>query len=77
VATNAHALARYAGLCQEAGIVPIVEPEVLMEGEHTIERSEEVTRKVLLAVFADLELGPDTAPAVARAPVPAMALPPA
>ena len=36
--TNAHALARYAALCQEAGIVPIVEPEVLMDGDHTIER---------------------------------------
>ncbi len=36
---NAHALARYAALCQEAGIVPIVEPEVLMDGDHTIERS--------------------------------------
>ena len=40
---NAHALARYAALCQEAGIVPIVEPEVLMDGDHTIERCEEVT----------------------------------
>src|SRR6266496_2575938 len=41
--TNAHALARYAALCQEAGLVPIVEPEVLQDGEHTIERSFEVT----------------------------------
>jgi len=40
---NAHGLARYAALCQEAGIVPIVEPEVLMDGSHTIERSYEVT----------------------------------
>src|SRR6478736_2333528 len=43
--TNAHALARYAALCQEAGIVPIVEPEVLMDGDHTIERSFEVTSR--------------------------------
>jgi fructose-bisphosphate aldolase class I len=41
--TNAHALARYAALCQEAGVVPIVEPEVLMDGDHTIERCYEVT----------------------------------
>ena len=40
---NAHALARYAALCQEANIVPIVEPEVLMDGAHTLERCEEVT----------------------------------
>ena len=51
---NAHALARYAGLCQEAGIVPIVEPEVLMDGEHTIDRSEEATTAVLRAVFGQL-----------------------
>jgi len=51
---NAHALARYAALCQEAGIVPIVEPEVLMDGEHTIDRSEEVTAAVLRTVFARL-----------------------
>jgi fructose-bisphosphate aldolase class I len=48
---NAHALARYAALCQEAGIVPIVEPEVLMDGTHTIERAEDVTTAVLRAVF--------------------------
>ena len=48
---NAHALARYAALCQEAGIVPIVEPEVLMDGDHTIERCEEVTDATLRAVF--------------------------
>jgi fructose-bisphosphate aldolase class I len=48
---NAHALARYAALCQEAGMVPIVEPEVLMDGEHTIDRSEEVTTEVLRTVF--------------------------
>jgi fructose-bisphosphate aldolase, class I len=49
--TNAHALARYAALCQEQGLVPIVEPEVLMDGTHTIERCEEVTGNVLHAVF--------------------------
>jgi fructose-bisphosphate aldolase class I len=54
LAANAHALARYAALCQEAGIVPIVEPEVLMDGEHTIGRSEEVSGEVLQAVFAEL-----------------------
>jgi fructose-bisphosphate aldolase, class I len=51
VEANTHALARYAALCQEAGIVPIVEPEVLMDGEHTIDRSEEVTAAVLRTVF--------------------------
>jgi fructose-bisphosphate aldolase class I len=51
---NAHALARYAALCQEAQIVPIVEPEVLMDGDHTIERSEQVTGEVLAAVFGEL-----------------------
>ena len=48
---NAHALARYAALCQEQQLVPIVEPEVLMDGAHTIERCEEVTGAVLHAVF--------------------------
>jgi fructose-bisphosphate aldolase class I len=48
---NAHALARYAALCQEAGIVPIVEPEVLMEGTHTIQRSYEVTSAALESLF--------------------------
>jgi fructose-bisphosphate aldolase class I len=51
---NSHALARYAALCQEAGIVPIVEPEVLMDGEHTMERCEEITAAALRRVFADL-----------------------
>jgi fructose-bisphosphate aldolase class I len=51
---NAHALARYSSLCQEAGIVPIVEPEVLMDGDHTIDRSEEVAAAVLRAVFDHL-----------------------
>ncbi len=54
VAVNAHALARYAALCQEAGIVPIVEPEVLMDGDHTIDRAEEVTASTLRVVFAEL-----------------------
>lgn len=51
---NAHALARYAALCQEAGLAPIVEPEVLMDGAHTIERCEEVTTETLRLVFAEL-----------------------
>ena len=51
---NAHALARYASLCQENGIVPIVEPEILMEGEHTIEESFIVTEEVLHATFNEL-----------------------
>ncbi len=54
VAANAEGLARYAALCQEAGIVPIVEPEVLMDGAHGIERCEEVTNFVLERVFAHL-----------------------
>src|SRR6185503_636301 len=52
--TNAHALARYAALCQEAGIVPIVEPEVLQDGTHTIEESAVATGRVLQAVFTEL-----------------------
>jgi fructose-bisphosphate aldolase, class I len=51
---NAHALARYAALCQEAGLVPIVEPEVLQDGEHTIEESAKATGRVLLAVYQEL-----------------------
>jgi fructose-bisphosphate aldolase class I len=51
VSANAHALARYAALCQEQRLVPIVEPEVLMDGAHTIERCDEVTGAVLHAVF--------------------------
>lgn len=54
IMTNAHALARYAALCQEADIVPIVEPEVLMDGAHSLERCEEVTDRVLKRVFASL-----------------------
>ena len=51
---NAHGLARYAALCQEAGIVPIVEPEVLMDGAHDIDRCEAVTSQMLEYVFAEL-----------------------
>ncbi len=51
---NAHALARYAALCQEAGLVPIVEPEVLMDGDHDIARCEVVTARTLRAVFDEL-----------------------
>ena len=54
IIANAHALARYTALCQEAGLVPIVEPEVLMEGDHTIERCYEVTEEVLHTVFEQL-----------------------
>ena len=54
VHTSAHELAHYAALCQEAGIVPIVEPEVLINGDHSIERSEEVMVQVLNTVFAEL-----------------------
>jgi fructose-bisphosphate aldolase class I len=54
VAANAHALARYAALCQENGIVPIVEPEILMDGSHTIEDSYVVTEEVLHSVFYEL-----------------------
>jgi fructose-bisphosphate aldolase class I len=51
---NAHALARYAALCQEAGLVPIVEPEVLMDGDHTLERCRDVTEATLHVVFDQL-----------------------
>jgi fructose-bisphosphate aldolase class I len=54
IEANAHALARYAALCQENEIVPIVEPEVLMDGAHSIERCEEVTNATLQAVFGQL-----------------------
>jgi fructose-bisphosphate aldolase, class I len=52
--TNAHALARYAALCQEAGLVPIVEPEVLQDGTHSIEESAKATGRVLQAVYTEL-----------------------
>ena len=54
IEANAHALARYATLCQEVGLVPVVEPEVLMEGGHTLERCGEVTEDVLRTVFNQL-----------------------
>jgi len=54
IETNAHALARYATLCQEGGLVPIVEPEVLMDGNHTIDRCDEVTTETLKVVFWEL-----------------------
>jgi fructose-bisphosphate aldolase class I len=56
IQTNAQALARYAAICQEGGIVPIVEPEVLMDGDHSIERCEEVTERALRALFEQLAL---------------------
>jgi fructose-bisphosphate aldolase class I len=54
IKANAHALARYAGLCQLHNIVPIVEPEVLMDGDHDLDRCDEVTRATLKAVFDEL-----------------------
>jgi fructose-bisphosphate aldolase, class I len=56
IAANAHALGRYAAVCQVAGLVPIVEPEVLMDGDHTIERCEEVTEWTFNAVYEALYL---------------------
>jgi fructose-bisphosphate aldolase class I len=56
IEANAHGLARYAALCQEAGIVPIVEPEVLMDGAHTIERCQQVTEETLVEVFRQLHV---------------------
>ena len=54
IQANAHALARYAALCQEAGLVPIIEPEVLMDGAHTPARCQDVTEAVLRSVFEQL-----------------------
>ncbi len=54
IGANVQALARYAALCQEAGLVPVVEPEVLMDGDHSLERCLEVTEKVLRDVFCEL-----------------------
>ncbi|MFS8064861.1 MAG: class I fructose-bisphosphate aldolase [Byssovorax sp.] len=54
IEANAHALARYAVLCQEASVVPIVEPEVLMSGDHSLDRCGEVTEQILRAVFGQL-----------------------
>ena len=56
ITANAHALARYAALCQEAGLVPIVEPEVLMTGEHTLQHCAEVSMQVLHEVFEQLHV---------------------
>ena len=56
IEANAHALARYAALCQEAGFVPIVEPEVIMDGDHPLEQCFEVTEEVLRTVFKQLYL---------------------
>ena len=56
IEANAHALARYAALCQESEIVPIVEPEVLMDGSHSIQKCYDVTKKTLLKVFDNLLL---------------------
>lgn len=54
IESNAHALARYAALCQEAGLVPVVEPEVIMDGGHTLQQCREVTDEVLRTVFSQL-----------------------
>src|ERR1035438_5316820 len=54
IEANAHALARYSALCQETGLVPVVEPEVLMDGDHTLERCRAVTEEVLRTVFNQL-----------------------
>ena len=54
IEANAQALSRYAALCQEAGLVPVVEPEVLMDGEHTLDRCCKVTEEVLRTVFSQL-----------------------
>jgi fructose-bisphosphate aldolase class I len=54
IEANAHALARYAALCQEAGLVPIIEPEVLMDGDHSLQKCFEVTAQVLKTVFNQL-----------------------
>src|ERR1700749_1514045 len=56
ISVNAHALARYAALCQPAQIVPIVEPEVLMDGDHDIDRCYDVTQRVLNKVFQELRI---------------------
>ncbi|TAM43393.1 MAG: fructose-bisphosphate aldolase class I [Gammaproteobacteria bacterium] len=56
IQANAHALARYAALCQEAGLVPIVEPEVLIDGDHTLERCYDASRATLRRVFSELAM---------------------
>ncbi len=73
IVANAHALARYAALCQEGGLVPIVEPEVLMDGDHDLARCRSVTEEVLVEVFAQLRVaGVDFASMVLK---PSMVLP--
>jgi fructose-bisphosphate aldolase class I len=54
IEANAHALARYAALCQEAGLVPVVEPEVVMDGDHSLEECSDVTDEMLRTVFSEL-----------------------
>jgi fructose-bisphosphate aldolase class I len=54
IAANAHAMARYAALCQEVGLVPIVEPEILMDGDHDIQECEQATGRTLEALYRDL-----------------------
>ena len=56
LAANAEALARYAALCQEQDIVPIIEPEVVMDGDHSIERCQQITERTLRATFSQLEM---------------------
>ena len=56
IKSNAHALARYAAIVQEAKMVPIVEPEVLMDGDHTIDKCYEVTNKVLAECYKELKI---------------------
>ena len=56
LAANAEALARYAALCQEQDIVPIIEPEVIMDGDHTIERCQQITERTLRATFTQLNM---------------------
>lgn len=68
VNANAHALARYAALCQEGGLVPIVEPEVLMDGGHDIARCDEVTRDVQARVFDQLHLANVDLPGIVLKP---------
>ena len=55
ISTNAHALARYSAICQEQGLVPIIEPEVLMDGDHDAARCQEVTSEILEATFSECE----------------------
>ena len=56
ISTNAHALARYAAICQEQGLIPIIEPEVLMDGNHDSQTCFEITARILDATFAECEV---------------------